>query len=121
MPLGSDKQYDESWIEQDKVRRRAEIRRRLKLEAIERKYSPFKLDQGILYSDPAIDRYAELRKYGRMPGAPFSPKIFFTLLAVTFVPIIALGRVIHWERKDYLKQMANGDIPYELRRDHCVV
>lgn len=121
MPLGSDQQYDESWIEQDKMRRREEIRRRLKMENVERRYSPFRQLQGILYQDPAIDRYAELRKYGRMPGAPFSPKIFWTLIASTFIPIFVVSELMRWERKDYLKAMANGDIPYEQRKFKLVV
>lgn len=116
MPLGNDQQYDESWTEQDKVRRRAELRRRLKMENIDKRYSPFRAMQGIKFQDPAVDRYSELRKYGRMPGAPLKPKIFFTLLGLTVVPIYALMKLIDWERRDFLKGMASGEIPYEQRQ-----
>lgn len=121
MPLGEDKQYDESWVEQDKIRRRQQLRERLKLENLEKRYSPFQHLEGILMTDPSVDRYAELRRYGRVPGAPWKPSLFFSLAAAVFLPIIAVYKVIEWERRDYLAGCANGDIPYEQRDAHNIV
>lgn len=112
MPLGEDKQYDESWVEQDKMRRRREIRQRLKLDGINRRYNPFFHLKKKLYSDPAVDRYMDLRKQGRMPGTPFSPKLFFMINGCFFIPIIVIAKLIEWERTPYLKKCESGEIPY---------
>ena len=34
---------------------------------------PFLQVKGVKFSDPAMDRYGDLRKRGRQPGALFSP------------------------------------------------
>lgn len=116
MVLGADKQYDLPWSEQDKVRRRLELKHRLKLEGVKKRYDPFLQIKEEIISDPAVDRYMDLRKKGRMPGAPFSPKIFFSLVGVTLVPIFVIAHLIEWERKDYLIACANGDLSVAKRR-----
>lgn len=115
MPLGTDKQYDLPWDEQDKIRRRLEIKDRLKQEGVRRRYDPFLQMKEKIYSDPAIDRYADLRKKGRVPGAPFKPQIFFGLIGVTVLPIIVFAKIITWERKEWLEKCAVGDIPLSER------
>lgn len=115
MPLGTDKQYDLPWVEQDKIRRRLEIKDRLKQEAVRKKFDPFLQMKNKIYSDPAMDRYADLRKKGRMPGAPFKPQIFFGMIGLTIVPIILLGYSIEWERREFLEKCAAGDIPLSER------
>lgn len=115
MPLGQDQQYDVSWAEQDKIRRRIELKNRVKLEGIKKRYDPFLQMKGIIISDPAIERYTDLRKKGRMPGAPFGPKLFFTLVGLTILPIFIIKEIAEWERRDFLLQCASGDYPLEKR------
>lgn len=112
MPLGTDKQYDENWIEQDKIRRRIELKLRLKEEGVRKRYDPFLQIKKVIFTDPATDRYADLRKKGRMPGTPMKPSLYFGMLGVLFIPIILLHRAVEWERQPYLKKRAEGDIPY---------
>lgn len=115
MPLGNDQQYDVSWAEQDKIRRRLELKHRVKLEGIIKKYDPFLQMKGIIFNDPAVDRYMDLRKKGRMPGAPFGAKLYFTLVGMTIIPIFLLRELFTWERRDYLEKCASGDYPLEKR------
>lgn len=119
MPLGTDKQYDATWEEQDKIRRRLEIKDRLKQEGIRRKWDPYLHIKGEKFTDPALDRYADLRKKGRMPGTPLKPQVFFGLLSFVFVPIIFFWKASDWERGDMPKRRALGDIPYkDIPRKH---
>lgn len=115
MAIGTDKQYDLSWEEQDKIRRRLELKDRLKQDGIRRRYNPFFHMKGVLYSDPAVDRYMDLRKKGRMPNAPLRPSIFFSMAATVFIPIFGISYLIKWERSDYLRDCASGDYPLEKR------
>lgn len=115
MPLGNDRQYDLSWAEQDKIRRRLELKQRLKEEGIRKRYDPFLQMKKEIFTDPAVDRYMDFRKTGRMPNTPFKPKLFFTMLGILVVPIWGLKMLIDWERAPYLAGCASGDIPYEDR------
>lgn len=115
MPLGDDKQYDETWEELDKVRRRQEIRRRLKAELIELRWNPFRQMKKETFIDPAHARYMDLRKKGRMPGAPFSLKVFFSLLSVTLIPIGISWFFIKTERKYWLREVEKGEIATSQR------
>lgn len=120
MPLGRDQQYDLSWSEQDKIRRRLELKNRVKMEGIRRRWDPFHHIKGVVESDPAIDRYTDLRKKGRMPGAPFGPRLFFSLVGVTVLPIFIIHEIIKWERRDWLEQCASGDYPIEKREGKSI-
>lgn len=115
MPLGRDQQYDETWAEQDKVRRRKELKLRLKAESIRGRFNPFLHMKEIPFIDPAVERYCDLRKKGRMPNAPFSPKLFFTISSGVFIPIILLAYAMEWERRPYLEACAKGEYPIEKR------
>lgn len=115
MPLGADQQYDVSWAEQDKIRRRLELKNRVKMEGIRKRYDPFLQMKKIIFNDPAVDRYMDLRKKGRMPGAPFGARLYFTLVGTTFLPIIAFHYIFKWERHDFLEKCASGDYPIEQR------
>ena len=121
MPLGRDQQYDESWSEQEKIQRRMALKYRLKEECVRKKFDPFLQLKGELLVDPAIDRYMDLRKRGRTPGAPMKPQIFFTLVALVFVPIIGLTWAVNWERRDWEKSCEIGDLPYAKRRGKALV
>lgn len=121
MPLGRDQQYDESWYEQDKIRRRLALKYRLKEECIRKKFDPFLQMKGEIFTDPAVDRYMELRRRGRTPGSPMKPTIFFSLVALTFVPIFALAYGISWERRDFTKACETGDLPYDKRFGKAIV
>lgn len=121
MPLGTDKQYDLSWEEQDKIRRRLELKDRLKLDGIKRKYDPFLTMKNHVYTDPALLRYNDLRKKGRMPGAPFKPQIFFGMIGFIFIPMFVLYQLAEWDRKPYLERCASGDMPYSERRGKSVL
>lgn len=115
MPVGTDQQYDLSWYEQDKVRRRLDLKYRIKQEGIRKRFDPFLQIKHEVYTDPAVDRYMDLRKKGRMPGAPFGPKLFFTLVATTTLPLFAIYYIMDWERRDFLRDCASGDYPMEKR------
>lgn len=114
MPIG-DKQYDISWAEQDKIRRRLEIKHRLKAEGVRRRYDPFLQMKCELYQDPALDRYMDLRKRGRLPNTPLKPAIFFYMVGMLTVPVFILNWAIQSERTPYLERCASGDYPYEDR------
>jgi len=116
MPLGTDRQYDISWEEQDKIRRRLAIKERLKQEYVRRKWDPFKQMKGEPVLDPAIERYMDLRKWGRLPGAPYKPSMYFSLLAGFWIPVALVMYAVNWERKDYLEKCSTGDYPYSKRR-----
>lgn len=121
MPLGGvDTRYDLSWEEQDKIRRRLEIKNRLKEEGIRKRYSPFLSMKGEIFSDPAIDRYMDLRKRGRMPNTPLKPVIFYGMVAFMVVPMTLIYYGMNWEIKDYHEGCASGEIPYEKRRSKAL-
>ena len=121
MPLGGvDTRYNLSWEEQDKIKRRLDIKARLKEEGIRRRYSPYLFMKDELFEDPAIDRYMDLRKRGRLPDTPMKPVIFYGMVALFVVPITIMYYVSKWERKDYLEGCASGDIPYEKRREKTI-
>lgn len=63
--------------------------------------------------DPAIDRYMDLRKKGRMPNAPFNPKFFFTCCCFVLLPIGLSTWLTIIERKPYLEAMSKGEYPME--------
>lgn len=65
--------------------------------------------------DPAIDRYMDTRKTGRLPNAPFNPKLFFTMFSLTFVPIGIMWALVEWERRPYVEALNKGDYPLEKR------
>lgn len=115
MPLGKDTQYDLSWEEQDKIRRRLDLKDRLKQEGVRKRYDPFLQIKKIIFDDPAVDRYMDLRKKGRMPHAPFHPKVFFGGLAWLTVPLFIGWRIVEWERAPYIAACESGDIPYSKR------
>lgn len=113
MPLGLDKQIDLPYLEQEKIYKRLELKNRLKAEGIRRRYDPFLQLKGVIFSDPAQERYSDMRKKGRLPGTPMRPGLFFQMLAVLFVPIIGGTMLMEWERRDYLKLSSTGDYPLE--------
>ena len=113
MPLGTDKQYDISWEEQDKIRRRLEIKDRLKQDGIRLRFDPFIQLKKQVYSDPAVERYMDMRKVGRLPNTPLKPSIFFSILASLTLPVVAIYYVMKWERADYLRLCSTGDYPVE--------
>lgn len=115
MPLGQDKQFDLPWSEQDKIRRRLEIKDRLKQDGVRRRFDPFLAMKGVIYSDPAHDRYCDLRKKGRMPGAPLKPHVFFGMIASIFIPISFISYLVYQERVPWNAKVASGEIPYHER------
>lgn len=116
MPLGRDQQYDETWVEQDKIRRRLELKRSLKMESVQARYNPFFHIKDKPCLDPAIERYMDIRKKGRMPNAPFSPKLFFTISSVCILPIAVLAYAMEvFERRPFLEACAKGEYPIEKR------
>lgn len=109
MPLaGEDKQINLSWQEQDRIRRRLEIKDRLKQECIRQRWDPFRHMNKQVEQDDAILRYMDLRKKGRLPGAPMRPTYFFGGLAMLFVPIFVLAKLADIERKPYLEKKKAG-------------
>lgn len=117
MPLGLDKQYDLSWEEQDKIKRRLEIKKRLKREVWVKKWDPFLQIAGVKFDDPANTRYMDLRKKGRMPGSPLSPYLFYSFFFWSFAPFVGLAALTHYERKSWLEDCASGKIGPEQRVD----
>lgn len=115
MPLGEDKQYNLSWEERDKINRRLELKHRLKLEGIRKKWDPFLQIKKVPFSDPAVDRYMDMRKTGRMPNAPFKPSLFFSLIGLVFIPFGLVSTVVYYNRRDFLQLCSTGDIPYKDR------
>jgi len=113
--MSTDNRFDLPWSELDKIKRRLDIRYRLKDEGIRKRYDPFLQMKGVKFTDPAIDRYADLRKTGRQPGAPFNPKLFYTLIAMLVIPYYTFYKIADWERKPYLEGCASGDISYKER------
>lgn len=113
MALGFEQQPNLSWQEQDKVRRRNEIRDRLKQECIRKRWDPFRHMNKIPETDPAIDRYMDLRKKGRMPGAPFKPSLFYGYMFLLFAPIYGLTKLVEWERSIYIGKCERDEIPSE--------
>lgn len=117
MPLGGvDTRYDLPWVEQDKIRRRLEIKQRLKQEGIRARYDPFLQMEYKIFNDPAIDRYMDIRKRGRLPNTPMKPTKFYGYAATLFVPIYVLTKLIDWTRKEYLQGCQDGSIPYKDRK-----
>lgn len=116
MPLGGvDTRYNLSWQEQDKIRRRQELKNHLKQEGITKRYSPYLMMKHDLIQDPAVERYMDLRKRGRLPNTPLKPSIFYGMLMMLAVPIGAMTYIVEQRRKPYLEGCANGDIPYSER------
>lgn len=111
MPLGVDQQYDLSWEEQDKIRRRLELKKKLKIEGVNRRYNPFRMIDKIVFSDPANDKFMDIRKKGRLPGAPYGPKKFFSMVALLVVPWYLLYKIIDYERRPWLERLKNGEVP----------
>uniref|UniRef100_A0A6G1SB19 NADH dehydrogenase [ubiquinone] 1 beta subcomplex subunit 4 n=1 Tax=Aceria tosichella TaxID=561515 RepID=A0A6G1SB19_9ACAR len=117
MPLGGiDTRYDLPHEELDKIRRRLELKRRLKEENVRQRYNPFKMMKSEPMTDPAVDRYMDLRKKGRLPNTPMRPTTFYGMAAALFLPIIGLTYLVEWERKDYLEGCEKGTIPYRERK-----
>lgn len=114
MPL-PDNQYYESPEEQDKVRRRIEIKNRLKKESVNLKYNPFRMMQKQLYQDPAVDRYLDMRKNGLTPSGAINRRLYFTYMGVFFGTIYVTTRLIAWERATNEQKFATGKIPYQDR------
>lgn len=112
MVLGSDTQYDLSWEEQDKIRRRLEIKARLKQENVMKRYNPFHHMKGEPFVDPAVERYMDYRKKGRMPNVPLAPRLFFSYFAMIVVPIGVITYLTELERQPYLAKCESGDLPY---------
>ena len=118
MPLGGiDTRYDLPWTEQDKIRRRLEIKQRLKQEGIRSRYNPFLHMQQKICVDPALDRYLDVRKRGRLPNTPMRPTLFYGMSICIFLPIYLLAKGAEWERKDYLQGCSDGSIPYRDRKN----
>lgn len=115
MTLGTDKQFDLSWAEQDKIRRRLEIKNRLKAEGIDVRYSPLRHLKGEHFVDPATERYMDLRKKGRMPGAPFKPSMFFGIWGMIFIPFGIIWYCMEAERQPWLAKIASGELPVSER------
>lgn len=117
MPLGGvDTRYDLPYEEQDKIRRRLEIKRRLKDENVRQRFNPFKMMKSEVLVDPAVERYMDIRKRGRLPNTPFRPTMFYGMAAFLFLPIIVATYVSNWERKPYLEGCEKGTIPYRDRK-----
>lgn len=116
MPLGGvDTRYNLPWEEQDKIRRRLELKNHLKQENVTKRYSPYLSMKGEHFQDPAIERYMDLRKRGRLPNTPLRPSIFYTLFFILTVPIAAAGYIGTKEREKYLRGCETGEIPYADR------
>jgi hypothetical protein len=121
MPLGGiDTRYDLPGDEIDKIKRRLELKRRLKEENVRQRFNPFKMLKSEPMTDPAVDRYMDLRKRGRMPNVPFKPTTFYGLVAVVCLPIIGLAYLADWERKPYLEGCEKGTIPYKDRKAKAI-
>lgn len=121
MPIGGvDTRYDLPWEEQDKIRRRLELKWRLKEEGVRERYSPFKQMRGEVMTDPAVDRFMDLRKRGRLPNTPFRPSSFYGIMATVLIPIVVMAYIGKWERADYLEGCKNGTIPYKDRKNKLV-
>lgn len=120
MAFGFDQQYDLSWEEREKITRRQELKNRLKQEGVRKRFDPFMQMRNEVMTDPAIDRYMDLRKKGRMPYTPMKPSLFFSMLGTIFIPIIITAYAIDWEVKDYMEGCRTGDIPYSERKTRGV-
>lgn len=121
MPLFTDKQIDLNWKEQDKIRRRLEIKNRLKDEGIRRRFDPFGMVNRQHFVDPAHERYADLRKRGRMPGAPFRPGLFFGMVISVLGPMVLLSYLVKMERDPWRAAVERGDIPVEQRSGRSTI
>lgn len=116
MPLGgSDTRYNLSWEEQDKIRRRLELKKHLKEEGVRKRYSPYLQMKGELLQDPALDRYMDLRKKGRLPNTPMKPSAFYGMLALLIVPVVAAWKISEWETYWYKEGCKTGEVPYKDR------
>lgn len=120
MVLGGDTRYDQPWPDVEKIKRRLELRYRLKEEGMRKRYDPFLQIKNVRFTDPAIDRYADLRKRGRNPGAPLKPKIFYTMFGIIFLPVIIVTKLVIDERKPLLEAYESGDIPYKDRPNKTI-
>ena len=117
MPLGGvDTRYNVSWEEQDKIRRRLAIKDQLKQEAVRKKFSPYLALKGEIAQDPAVSRFMDLRKRGRLPNTPLHPKKFYAMIFAYLIPIVLLKEAVDYYRTPYLRAMEVGDIPYEERQ-----
>ena len=115
MPIGVvDTRFDRPWSELDKVKRHLDLWYRLKEESTRKRW-PISPNEGLQVLRAAMDRYVDLRKRGRQSGAPFSPKLFYSMVGMMFIPVIAMWHLAWWEMDPYLRGCATGDVPYESR------
>lgn len=116
MPYNLDQQYDLSSKEKDKVLRRAELQRLMKQQGIRNRWDPYRSMRHEPVSDPALDRYSDLRKKGRCPNTPMPATRFFAYISMIVVPISLLTILVNYERKDWIAGCESGEIGYEKRK-----
>jgi len=111
----SDQQFHESPQEMDKIRRRKEIRQRLKAEYNRLNYNPYKLAAHVEILDPSIQRFMAMKATTYQYWQP-TWRSFGLFASTTIIPIFLFGYYVNWQRNRFDQKCRSGEIPYEKRR-----
>lgn len=111
----NDKQYDLTFDEQDKIRRRLEIKNKLKAEYVRKYHDPFMSIQQQIAKDPAVERFLAMRKIGRLPNSPIPFRRFLHIMIVAFLPIPLYGFYYKYQVDEFNRKINSGELSYEDR------
>lgn len=114
-----DQRFGRTREEIDLINRRRELRYRLKEEGMRKRYDPFIQLKVEPFSDPAFERYMDIRKRGRLPGTPLRPASFFGFVSFVFLLPYLISLEVDRHRLPRIAALKNGDIPFEERE--CVI
>ena len=112
------KMFDESPEELDKMRRRYELRQKLKTEFNRFYYNPYNSAYGVAYVDPQFERYYAARFYRLEYWKPtFGTFIHF--VATLIIPFLILNRFFQNEEDRYWNKTQSGELTYLNRKIYC--
>ena len=110
-----DNQHDLTWEEQDRIKRRLDIKNKLKQEYVRKYHDPFLQIQRQIAKDPAVERFLAMRKTGRLPNSPLPFRYFARFLIVVFLPIPLYGLYYKRQVTELNRKVNSGKLPYEDR------
>ncbi|RWS04515.1 hypothetical protein B4U79_04276 [Dinothrombium tinctorium] len=109
-----DNQYDLSPYELDKIRRRREIRERLRHEFNKKYFNPYNSAYRVVPTDPMVQRFMAARVSFYDYWKP-SWRSFFQWFGLQVAPVIVFTVLVTYERKNREKKYKSGEISYEER------
>ncbi|XP_053202746.1 uncharacterized protein LOC128387565 [Panonychus citri] len=113
--FNSSKMFDEAPEELEKMKRRNEIRQKLKLDFNRFQYNPYSSAYGIAYVDPQFERFNSA-KYFRLDYWKPTLATFIVFAGTIFFPYFLLVRFDMDQEEYYWEKTQSGELNYHNRK-----